>query len=134
MQGSGAVLQVVTYGPRKYAMDSVVSTLVTVSPGGKNRHSSGLFMNTTYKPLMICSLPSSHVWSLPDRSIRSQQSQQGGMTSVPLNEKLQRISWPLKASYATEPTIKKGITLPPGMTILYYQRKLGLLLNEEAEG
>lgn len=108
MQGSGAVLQVVTYGPRNYAMDSVVSTLVTVSPGSKNRHSSGLFMNTTYKPLMICSLPSSRVWSLPNRSARSQQSQQGGMTSVPLNEKLQRISWPLKASYATEPTIKEG--------------------------
>lgn len=76
MQGPGAVLQVVTYGPRKCAMDSVVSTLVTVSPGGENRHSSGLFMNTTYKPLVICSLPSSCIWNLPDRSIKSQQSQQ----------------------------------------------------------
>ena len=63
-----AVLQIVVYGPREYAIN--VSTLVTVSPGGKDRRRSGLFINITYYQLMICSF--FMCLELLDRGISSQ--------------------------------------------------------------
>lgn len=72
LQGSGAVPQVEVYDPRECAINDVVSTVVTVSPGGKDRCRHGFFIHTTHEPLMKCSLCSLHLWSLLDRGISSQ--------------------------------------------------------------
>lgn len=109
----------------------LVSTPVTINPGAKDRSRNGSLINTISEPVMRCSLPSSCLWSLLDRGISSQGK--SSPTRKQVFHLMGSYNWPpghLRPLMPLNQPSKKEITLPPGIIVPHYQRKLGLLLNK----